>query len=217
MEHLAGHLTAPEVRPFAVAAAMIAVVGCIEMVSMLLGFSASELAGKAVDFDSDADGSLVDALSWMNVRGVPLLVFLMVVLAWFSMAGFALQGAARGVVGPLPSWIAVPAALVVALPFVRWSNGLIARAIPRDESYAVDLSSLVGRVGRVAVGPLDRGPPGRVRVTDEHGNVHTVSAVAAADSPALPQGAPVLLVDRDGSRFVAIAAADDIKSRNVPT
>jgi hypothetical protein len=60
------------------------------------------------------------------------------------------------------------------------------------------------------VGPLDHGLPGRVRVKDVHGNVHFVAATAAPTSPALPQGAPVLLVDRDGTHFVAIEAPTDI-------
>jgi hypothetical protein len=40
-----------------------------------------------------------------------------------------------------------------------------------------------------------------------------VTASAAPDSPPLPQGAEVLLVDRINSRFIAVAAPDDTKSR----
>ena len=73
----------------------------------------------------------------------------------------------------------------------RWSApsaGCIARAIPKDESYAVGLGDLVGRVGEVVIGPLDQGPPGRVSVADIHGNRHFVWAVAAPRSSPLPQG-----------------------------
>lgn len=202
----------PEVRPFSVAAAMIAVVGAVELVSMLIGFSLSELVGKSIDLDADGDTGLAHVMAWMNVRGVPLLVYLMVALAFFSMAGFLIQDAARAVAGPLPAWIASLTAIAVAVPFVRSANGTIARLVPKEESYAVNLSSLVGRVGTVAVGPLDQGLPGRVRVKDEHGNLHTVTASAAPDTPPQPQGAAVLLVDRVDTRFIAIAAPDDVKS-----
>jgi hypothetical protein len=210
---LLDHILQPEVRPFAVAAAMIAVVGAVELTSMLVGFSLSELVGKTFDVGTDTDGPFAHAITWMNVRGLPLLVYLMIALAFFSIAGFLIQDIARFVATPLTLWIAVPAAVVVALPFVRWTSANVARLVPRDESYAVDLSTLVGRVGRVMVGPLDQGPPGRVRVKDEHDNLHTVTASAAPDSPPLPQGAEVLLVDRVKSRFIAVAAPDDTKSR----
>jgi len=207
------HIMLPEVRPFAVAGAMIVVVGAVELVAMLVGFSLSELVGRTVDIDTDGDNAWVIALAWMNVRGVPLLVYLMIALAFFAIAGFLIQDIAAAIASPLPLILAVPAAVVVAAPFVRWTSGALAHLIPRDESYAVDLSSLVGRVGRVAVGPLDQGPPGRVRVKDEHDNLHIVTAIAAPDSPPLPQGAEVLLVDRINSRFIAVAAPDETKSR----
>ena len=207
------HIMLPEVRPFAVAGAMIVVVGAVELVAMLVGFSLSELVGRSVDIDTDGDNAWVIALAWMNVRGVPLLVYLMIALAFFAIAGFLIQDIAAAIASPLPLILAVPAAVVVAAPFVRWTSGALAHLIPRDESYAVDLSSLVGRVGRVAVGPLDQGPPGRVRVKDEHDNLHIVTAIAAPDSPPLPQGAEVLLVDRINSRFIAVAAPDETKSR----
>jgi hypothetical protein len=208
---LMDHILLPEVRPFAVAAAMIVVVGGVELFSILLGFSLSEMLGKGFDMDADGGTNLAHAISWMNILGVPLLVYLMVALAFFSMAGFVIQDVARAVAAPLPVWIAAVAAFVVALPFVRWTGGAIASLIPRDETYVVNLSSLVGRVGTVAVGPLDQGPPGRVRVKDEHGNLHTVTASAAPDTPPLPQGTAVLLVDRVDTRFIAVAAPDDVK------
>jgi len=209
------HFLAPEVRPFAIAAMMIVIVGGVEVCSMLIGFSLSEMAGKALDFDSGSDSNLMNAISWMNVRGVPLLVYLMVLFALFSIAGFLIQDGARAVATPLPTWLAVPFALGAALPLVRWSSGWLAKIIPRDESYAVGEASLVGRIGEVVVGPLDQGLPGRVRVKDVHDNFHFVAAMAAPDSPRLPQGVAVLLVDRVGTRFLAIAAEDEILSRTV--
>lgn len=210
------HLLAPDVRPFAIAAVMIVFVGGIEVISMLIGFSISESIGSAFnfhgDFNAHGDHGLLNAISWVNAGGVPLLIFVLLVLGMFSIAGFLIQDIARAISAPLPTIIAAPAALVVALPVVRASSRLVARIIPRDESYAVDLGDLVGRVGEVVIGPLDQGLPGRVRVKDIHGNVHFVAASAAPSSLPLPQGASVLLVDRDDTRFVAVAVPDDLKS-----
>lgn len=211
MELLFDHFLAPEARPFAIAAMMIIIIGSIELFSMVIGFSLSEVLGKSLGFDGDSNSGLVNAVSWLNVGGVPLLVFILIVLAYFSMAGFLIQSVARDIAAPLPTWMAAAAATALALPLVRGTSRLVAKIIPKDESYAISLRDLVGRVGEVMVGPLDSGLPGRVRVTDMHGNPHFVAAVAAPQSPPLPQGTSVLLVDLDKTHFIAIAATDDLK------
>ena len=206
------HMLAPEVRPFAIAAAMIVIVGGVEVISMLVGASLSEVLGQAIDFDHPAGGSgFINAISWINVGGVPLLIFVLLLLGGFSITGFLIQDIARLVAAPLPASVASIGAIVVSIPLVRTSSSFVARIMPKDESYAVGLGDLVGRVGEVVIGPLDQGPPGRVSVADAHGNRHFVWAVAAPESAALPQGTLVLLVDRAGTRFVAVKASDDLK------
>jgi hypothetical protein len=106
--------------------------------------------------------------------------------------------------------IAAIAAAGFSLPVILVTSRGIARIIPRDESYAVDNADFIGRVAEVSVGPLDQGPPGRVRLKDVFGNWHTVSARASHDSPDLAVGASVLLVDRDAKGFIAIAAPADL-------
>ncbi len=211
MSALLEHVMAPEVRPFAIAAAMIVIVGSVEVVSMLVGASLSEILGVAVDFSHPSDSGVINAISWINLGGVPLLIFILLLLGAFSITGFLIQDIARMVAGPLPASIASAGAVVVSIPLVRISSGLIAKLIPKDESYAVGLGDLVGRVGEVVIGPLDQGPPGRVSVADVHGNRHFVWAVAAPDSAPLAQGTLVLLVDRVGTRFVAVQASDELK------
>ncbi|MBR0990110.1 DUF1449 family protein [Bradyrhizobium japonicum] len=211
MSALLEHVMSPEVRPFAVAAAMIVIVGSIEVVSMLVGASLSEMLGTNIDFGHPSDNGVINAISWINVGGVPLLIFLLLLLGAFSIAGFLIQDVARMVAGPLPATLASVGAVAVSIPLVRAASRAIARVIPKDESYAIGLGELVGRIGEVVIGPLDQGPPGRVSVADVHGNRHFVSAVAAPDSSPLPQGTMVLLVDRDGTRFVAVKADDELK------
>jgi len=204
------HFLQPEVRPFAIAAIMIGIVGAIETLSMLIGVSLSELLGKAISVDHNSDSTFVNALCWLNVGGVPLLVFILLALGLFSIAGFLIQDAARLVLAPLPASIAALGAVAAMLPLLRAATREVARLIPQDETYAVSLSDLIGRVGQVVIGPLDQGLPGRVRVKDVHDNWHTVTASAAPDSPPLQKGARVLLVDCRDRLFIAIAATDEI-------
>ncbi|QAU47158.1 OB-fold-containig protein [Bradyrhizobium guangzhouense] len=211
MSALLEHVMSPEVRPFAITAAMILIVGTLEVVTMLVGASLSEMLGTSIDFSHPSDNGVINAISWINVGGVPLLIFLLLALGAFSITGFLIQDVARMVAGPLPAGLASLAAVGVSIPLVRGMSRGIARIIPKDESYAIGLGDLVGRVGEVVVGPLDQGPPGRVSVADIHGNRHFVSAVAAPSSSPLPQGTLVLLVDRIDTRFVAVRADDELK------
>ncbi|WP_027527050.1 OB-fold-containig protein [Bradyrhizobium sp. Ec3.3] len=211
MSTLLEHVMAPEVRPFAIAAAMIVIVGSVEVVSMMVGASLSEILGTNIDFGHHSDNGVINAISWINLGGVPLLIFLLLFLGAFSITGFLIQDIARMVAGPLPASVASLGAVVASIPLVRISSGFIARIIPKDESYAVGLGDLVGRVGEVVIGPLDQGPPGRVSVADVHGNRHFVWAVAAPSSEPLAQGSLVLLVDRVGTRFLAVKADDELK------
>ncbi|BAM93066.1 conserved membrane hypothetical protein [Bradyrhizobium oligotrophicum S58] len=205
------HFMQPEVRPFAIAAVMIVLVGGVEIGSMLIGLSISELLGQSVDLGHDGSGSSIShVLSWINVGGVPLMICILLALGIFSISGFLIQDAARLLAVALPPTAAGVLAAVVTVPLLRSSTRYAARLVPQDESYAVGLSDLVGRTGEVAVGPLDDGLPGRVRVKDIHGNWHSVTASAAPGSPPLPVGASVLLVDRKDGRFIAIAATDEL-------
>jgi membrane protein implicated in regulation of membrane protease activity len=205
------HFMQPEVRPFAVAAVMIVLVGGLEVAGMVVGMSFSELFGHALDFGHGSnDSGAAQAVSWINVGSVPLMIFILLALGIFSISGFLIQDVARLVAGPLPATAAGLIAAVVSVPLLRSSTRYAARLVPQDESYAVGLSDLVGRVGQVSVGPLDGGLPGRVRVKDVHGNWHMVTASAAPDSPPLDKGTSVLLVDRKDGRFIAIAAAEEL-------
>jgi membrane protein implicated in regulation of membrane protease activity len=202
----------PDVRPFSIAAVMIVFIIGIELVTMLVGFSMSEIVGKAIHFEHHQhhDAGHGGVMSWINVGGVPLLVLILLALGWFAIDGFIIQGIARLIWQPLPAIVAAPLAFAAALPLVRQGSRWLSNVIPRDETYVITQADLVGRVGEVMVGPLDQGLAGRVRVKDAHNNWHFVTARAASGSPDLPVGAHVLLVDLQQSDFLAIAAPAEL-------
>jgi hypothetical protein len=210
MSALTDILLAPDVRPFAIAAAIMVALGGIEMLTTLVGFSISELLGKDFANEADADSGLGGLFLWINAGRLPLLILIILALGVFSIAGFFLQGLAHGVGLSIPVAIAALAAAAFSLPAIRVTSRGIARIIPRDETYAVDQADFVGHVAEVSVGPLDQGLPGRVRLKDVFGNWHSLVARASPDSAPLPIGASVLLVDRDARSFIAIAAPADL-------
>jgi hypothetical protein len=203
-------LLAPDVRPFAVAAAIMAALGAIELLTTLVGFSIGGLVGNDVAVEADSHDALGGLFLWINAGRLPLLILIILALGLFSIEGFVLQGVAHGLGIALPAWIAGLAAFAGMIPVVRTTSRGISRIIPRDETYAVSDADFVGKVATVSIGPLDQGLPGRVRLKDVFGNWHTVPARASPDSEALPVGASVLLVDRDARSFVAISAPADL-------
>lgn len=210
MNTLADILLAPDVRPFAIAAAIMLALGAIELVTTLVGFSISEMFGKDVAVEVDSHSAIEGLFFWINAGRIPLLILIMLALGVFSIEGFLLQGIAHALGTTVPVSIAAVAAAAGSIPVIRATSRGIARIIPRDETYAVSDADFVGKVAEVSVGPLDQGLPGRVRLKDVFGNWHTVAARAGLDSEALPVGSSVLLVDRDARGFIAISAPADL-------
>jgi len=199
-------LFSPECAPFAIAAAMLAGLTAIEMLAMVMGFSITEFLGKPEVHGHDG---VLAYLTWLNLGGVPLLILLMLTLGFFAMTGFAIQAVAHAFWAPLPAIVAAIPAALATIPMVRASSRTVARIVPHDETYAVDLDAFLGRTAEVSIGPLDQGLPGRVRVKDQHGNWHVLRARAAKDQGPFGIGASVLLADHKANVFIAIPAPVD--------
>ena len=199
-------LLAPETKPFAIAATLLVGLVGIEVLMLLIGVSISDFVEKSFDLH---DGG---GLNWLNVGGVPLLILIMIALGAFAGIGFSIQGVARAVALPLPALVASMGALALSIPVIRSGSRAVAKIVPRDETYAVELADLVGRTGQVSRGPLDQGHPGTVRLKDTHGNWHDIRARAAPEAEPIPTGAAVLLVDVTGTIFTAIPAPADLNT-----
>src|ERR1700733_3028378 len=209
-------LLAPDVRPFAVAAAIMVSLGGIELLTMIVGFSISELVGHDFGLDGDSHNGIGGLFLWINAGRLPLLILIILALGIFSIAGFLLQGIAHIAGTAIPVTLAALVAAALSLPMIRVASRGIAQIIPRDETYAVNDADFVGKGAEVAIGPLDPGLPGRVRLKDVFGNWHSVPARASPDSTSLPVGASVLLVDRDAKSFIAISAPEDLVTQQQP-
>ena len=210
MSAISDLLLAPDVRPFAIAAAIMVTLGVIELLTTLAGFSFGGVVGQEVSVDADGHHGLDGLFLWINAGRLPLLILIILALGIFSIEGFLLQGIAHMVGTAVPVAIAALVAGAGSIPVIRSASRALARIIPRDETYAVSDADFVGKVALVSIGPLDQGLPGRVRLKDVFGNWHTVAARASLDSEALPVGASVLLVDRDAKGFIAISAPADL-------
>jgi len=145
-------------------------------------------------------------LGWLHLGRVPLLVLVILFLALFALVGFALDLVAAGVFGTLiPPLISAPVAALAALPLMRVCAGCIAHLIPSDQTYAVSLDTLVGRVAVIVSGTARLGYPAQGKVTSEHGQVHYVMVEPDVAEVTFAQNDAVLLVKRlSATRFQAI-------------
>lgn len=210
----------PALFPFTLAALVMGGLVLVEILSLIVGHSASALVDSLLDHDvapgfhaeagADSDFSPSGVMSWINVGRVPFLILLILALAGFAVLGFVIQAIAGAIVAPLPSLLAGIGAALLTVPFLRVSSRALAQVIPKDESYVITADDLLGTTAEVTLGPLDAGLPGQVRALDRHGNAHFVRARAAEGATAMKQGERVLLVDRTDAVFTAVPAPPDL-------
>src|ERR1700716_2305427 len=112
-------LLAPDVRPFAIAAAIMVALGGIELLTTLVGFSISEFVGPDVSVEADSHHGLDGLFLWVNAGRLPLLILIILALGTFSIGGFLLQGIAHSIGTTVPVAIAALAAAAGSLPVIR--------------------------------------------------------------------------------------------------
>ncbi len=192
-------LLAPENLAFAIALVLMVLLGAVEAVG--LGSAAVHLD---LDLDHDVGGH---ALDWLGVGRLPLIMLFVVLLACFALAGLTLQQIALGLgLGLLKPIVAIPIAFVAALPATAVAGRLVARVMPRDETTAVSLDTLVRQRATIVVGTARVGSPARARVRDAFGQHHYVLVEPHDGDHSFAEGEELLLVSRDGNLFKAIAA-----------
>jgi hypothetical protein len=197
---------APESWPFLLATIILLVITVLEGLTLLVGFSASHWLDNLLPHAEGADGAFDSVLGWLHIGKVPLLILLVIFLTSFAVTGFALNLVVYALVGlRVPAVIAVPVALIAALPMVRGIGAAVARLIPRDQSYAVSLDSLVGRVAAIVSGTARHGFPAQAKVTSEFGQTLYVMVEPDSADTVFPTNESVLLVRRiSGTRFQGI-------------
>ena len=203
-------LTDPASLPFSVALALMLLLALIQVLGIgdLLGGDADFDAGIEVDVDADLD---LDSglMSLFGLGQLPFLMWLMLLLALFGLVGLSGQQLIASLTGhPLVAWLAGPLAGLAALPLTGLAARPLARVLPRDETTAVLVETLVGREGEVVIGTATRGSPARVAVRDLHGHPHHVMVEPDNDGQRFIQGERVLLVRREGDLFKGIARGD---------
>ena len=204
-------------RPYLVALIILAQIGLLETLLMVIGLGMSSLLDNLLpDLDVDAPGEagfLSATLDWLQVGKVPTIFLLILILAFFSVFGFAMQlVAGLFLSGGLTSYIVAPLAFAFGILTTRRAAMAIARFIPMEESQAVEKDQLIGKIARVVLGGGCHEKATQAKVTDENQKTHYVLVKAAYEGVSLRAGEEILLLDRKGSIYHAVAAPDVLKS-----
>jgi hypothetical protein len=197
---------APDTWPFAVATLLVLMITAVEGIALLIGTNISGWMDHFLPDPTDGlHGTFDKGLGWLHLGRVPVMVLLVIFLAAFAITGFALNLVVHRLLGVwVPTLIAVPVAFVTALPLVRILGAGLARLLPKDETFAVTLDSLVGRVATVLGGTARPGYPAQAKVVNQHGQTLYVMVEPDTDGT-LDSGASVLLVRQiSGNRFAGI-------------
>lgn len=199
-------LGASENVAFVSALSLMVLIGLVQLSGLVghLGIDAD------VDGDVQADmGGGANLLGWLGFGRVPLMVLLVVFLGIFGITGLLVEQVSKDVFGALLSpLLAIPGALVAALPLTGLSARVLARILPRDETTAVSLDSLVGESARIVTGRAAAGSPARARVEDIYGQSHFVMVEPNSPDQVFEEGEVILLVRREDTVFRAISRGD---------
>lgn len=201
-------LLAPESWPFLVAAILILVIAAVEGFALLVGVSASHwLDGLMPDHAvGGVHGAFDSWLGWLHLGKVPALVLVVLLLGSFAVIGLALNLLSQAIAGfYVPPLLSIPVAFVASLPVVRFCGGALARILPKDESSAVSLDTLVGRVATLVSGTARQGNAAQAKVITEHGQTLYVMVEPDSADATFVTNDSVLLVRRlSATRFQAI-------------
>ncbi len=168
-----------------------------------IGFAAD------VDLDADSGGSGHDLLSILGLGRVPLSIVLTTfgllwgVIGWFAVRTFKAMWPEPGTF----IWPSLAVTLVGAGLITRLAVSLLARILPRTESYGAGTRELVGRLAdtRYAVSAT----AGSVQVYDQYGTLHEVPARVLPGESAIPAGTRVVLWRYDEKASAYLVTQDD--------
>jgi len=197
---------------FTIALAVMLMIALLEGITTLIGVGLSELLESILpDVEIEVptteapQSTLSRLLGWINFGKVPVLIILVCFLTAFGVAGYALQYIAYGTVSALiPQLLAVPAAFMIAMPFVRIFTNILQKIMPKDESSALSENSFVGMLATITLGKAKKGSPAEAKVIDRHGQTHYFMIQPEGEDDEFVQGEQVLLLRPSSNGFYAI-------------
>ncbi len=206
-------LLASQNIPFMVAITSVFIICMLEGAGALLGAGFSDLLESLFPgLDMDIDGpelvgvsAIQKALGWINIGRMPLLIWLVIALTVFGLVGLLSQMFVFTLAGSMmPTLVGVCVATVISIPGVRLVTTQLASIMPKEETSAVSLDTLVGRVAKVTLGKATHHQPTRAKVTDKFNHCHYILLAPDVQSDSFERDDDILIVRREGALFYGV-------------
>ncbi|UAA39574.1 DUF1449 family protein [Paraneptunicella aestuarii] len=181
-------------------------IALIEGVGLLIGLSVmswiDELTPFDLDVDADADVTAVPGfmafLGWLCLSKLPLLVWLILFIGNFSVAGYIINYFWLNLTGDI-LWqaISVVPALLAAMYLTHLLGGWIAKIMPNTTTDAVSVESFQGTVAVLVQDGCRKGRPVEASMHDSFGTQQQVLVELVQEHLELNTGAQVVLTELD--------------------
>ena len=196
---------------FSIAIGIVCVIGLLEVLGQLVGFSIGQLLDSSFDFDADvgsdtgvdaAQGSLAALTSWLCLNRLPFLVWLIMFLTFFSISGYGSNYVSLNLIGDfLPNFISFVFAMASALFLSHYFGKPLAKIVPKEETSAISQDSFSGRLAQITIGTARKGMPAEAVFKDEFDQKHYVM-VEPIDDEEFNQGVNVVLVTKQENNWL---------------
>ncbi len=178
----------------------------LEGLGLLIGLSLASALDDLLSIDLDVDanvtlssGGLSALLGWLYVFRLPFLVWLLLFLTSFGIAGLSVN-----YIVALPTLLSFPIALVIAIFSCRILGKQIATIMPKNESSAISSNSFSGKVATITVGKARKGSAAEAVLHDEFNQKHYLLVEPEQQGQEFVQGTQVVLVEKIKSSWLAI-------------
>lgn len=211
----------PAMMPFTIAIMIMLIILGMELIGLLFGAALSDLVdGMMPEFDLDADidvdgpempdmasaGFVAQLFGWLSVGKVPALMLLVVLLTGFGLTGLVAQNVLHSTLGfYLPGALMMVPAFIGGLFITHYAGRGLARVMPKEETDAVSTDTFIGQVAEILRGEAKIGAPAEAKLKDIKGMTHYVLVEPDVADATFEAGVKVLLVEKRGAVFIAIA------------
>ncbi|MBB1323315.1 MULTISPECIES: YqiJ family protein [Shewanella] len=199
--------------PFSIALVIVIMLGTFELIAMIAGLSIFSALDNSlsVDIDTDVDmdaetsiTGMTGLLGWLCLDRLPLLIWLVLILSSFAIAGYVINFTSLQISAALlPQLITVPIAFIITLISSHFLGNAVANILPKNETSAISVDSLVGCVATITQGRAVKGMPTEAVARDEFQQKHYVLVEPERLGIEFVRGAEVVLLARKGKVWTA--------------
>jgi len=191
--------------PYVIALGILAILGLIEVLSLLIGISFLNLLDDWAPNDSASEVSGVTGLTgWLCINRLPLLIWFVLALVSFAVAGLCVNYISLMWFDSLFSQsVSLPISLMLMALSCHLLGDKLAALLPKNESSAVSIEDFNGCVGVVTIGKAVVGNPSEAVIKDGYSQKHYVLVEPDTHGDHFLAGTQIVLLKRKGSVWSA--------------